>query len=127
MNYNYIIVALLFVAFDIISGVLQSLINGTFESKKMRIGGLHKLFLIVVIAFGVALDFAQNLANLGFNVPCLTAICIYITLMEIMSIIENINLGFPNALPRGLVKTLKGVAEDNGIHSDQEEKKEDDE
>lgn len=126
MNYNYIIVALIFIVLDILSGVLQSLINGTFESKKMRIGGLHKLLLIFVIGFGIALDFSQKLADLGFNFPCLTVICLYITAMEIMSIIENINLAFPNALPKSLVRTLKGVAKENGINTD-DVKKEDDE
>ena len=121
MNYNYIIVALIFIVFDIISGVLQALVNGTFESRKMRIGGLHKLLLLVVIAFGVALDFSQNLANLGFNFPCLSAICAYVTLMEIMSIVENINKAFPNALPKALVNTLKTAAGEAGVESDQKE------
>lgn len=115
MDYNYIIIALIFIGFDIVSGVLQSLINGTFESKKMRIGGLHKLFLLVVIAFGVALDFSQTLVNLGFSLPALKMICIYVTLMEVMSCVENVNSGFPNALPKPLVNTLKQVAKENGI------------
>ena len=118
MDYRFILVACIFIVFDIITGVLQSLINGTFESRKMRRGGLHKIALLVVLAFGVALDYSQTLVDLGFEFPCLKAIAGYITLMEIMSSIENINLAFPNALPKTLVNVLGHAAQENGVVED---------
>lgn len=118
MDYKYIIVALIFIAFDIATGVLQALINGRFESHKMRKGGFRKLCLLVVLAFGVALDYSQTLVELGFNFPCLKAIAIYITFMEIMSIIENINSAFPNALPKALVDVLGHAAKESGVDKD---------
>lgn len=118
MDYRFILVACIFIVFDIITGVLQSLINGTFESRKMRRGGLHKIALLVVLAFGVALDYSQTLVALGFEFPCLKAIAGYITLMEIMSSIENINLAFPNALPKTLVNVLGHAAQENGVVED---------
>ena len=60
MDYRYIIVALIFIVFDVVTGVLQALINGTFKSHIMRKGGFRKLCLLVVIAFGVALDYSQT-------------------------------------------------------------------
>lgn len=124
MNYNYILVTLVFILFDIITGVLQALINGTFESHKMREGGLRKLYLIVVIAFGVVLDYSQDMVDLGFNFPCLSWICTYISLMEIMSIIENINLAFPNALPKGLIKMLHDAAREKGVEDNEDTEEE---
>ena len=121
MDYKYIVVALIFIIFDIVTGVLQALINGTFQSRKMREGGLRKLCLLIVIAFGVMLDYSQTLVALGFEFPCLKAIAGYITLMEIMSIVENINLAFPDALPKALVKMLGDAAHKNGVEDDDED------
>ena len=121
MDYRFILVACIFIVFDIATGVLQALINGTFESKKMRHGGLHKIALLVVLAFGVALDYSQTMVELGFEFPCLKTIAGYITLMEIMSSIENINLAFPNALPKSLVNVLGHAAKENGVDEDDKE------
>lgn len=122
MDYKYIIVTLIFITFDIATGVLQALITGTFESHKMRKGGFRKLCLLVVIAFGVALDYSQMLVDLGFEFPCLKAIATYITFMEIMSIIENINMAFPHALPKALIDVLGHAAEENGVEKDEDKR-----
>lgn len=121
MDYKFIIVASIFIGFDIVSGVLSALITGTFKSSTMRVGGMHKLFLLVVIAFGYALDYAQILVDMGFSIPCLSSICLYITFMEICSIFENIEKGFPGALPRKLVNTLNQVAKENGVNDGEQE------
>lgn len=121
MDYRYIIVALIFIIFDVVTGVLQALINGTFKSHKMRKGGLRKLCLLIVIAFGVALDYSQTVVDLGFNFPCLQMITGYITFMEIMSIIENLNLAFPGSLPKSLISVLGHAAEENGVKTDEAE------
>ena len=127
MDYRYIVVALIFIVFDIATGVLQAMINGTFKSHKMRKGGLRKLCLLIVIAFGVALDYSQMLVELGFTFPCLKMIACYITFMEIMSIIENLNLAFPGSLPKSLISVLGHAAEENGVKKEDEDKPSDDE
>ena len=127
MDYRYIIVALIFIVFDVITGVLQALINGTFKSHIMRKGGFRKLCLLVVIAFGVALDYSQTVVDLGFTFPCLRMITSYITFMEIMSIIENLNLAFPGSLPKSLISVLGHAAEENGVKKEDEDQSSDDE
>ena len=69
MDYNFIAVTCIFIVFDVITGVLQAFINGTFKSKLMRQGGLHKIALLVTMAFGVALDYSQTLVELGLLFP----------------------------------------------------------
>ena len=125
MDYKYIIVAFIFIVFDVVTGVLQALINGTFKSHIMRKGGYRKLCLIVCIAFGVALDYSQTLVDLGFTFPCLKMIACYITFMEIMSIIENLNLAFPGSLPKSLISVLGHAAEENGVKTDEAEPSDD--
>ena len=120
MDYKFILVACIFIVFDVVTGVLQALINGTFESKIMRKGGLHKICLLVTIAFGVALDYSQTLVELGVEFPCLKAIAGYITFMEILSCIENLNLAFPNLLPQTLIKMLNHAAQENGVDVDED-------
>lgn len=115
VNYNFIVAALLLIVFDILTGVLAAMITGTFKSSKMREGGKRKLFLTVVVIFGVVLDYVQHIAELGINVPACTLICGYISLMEIMSIIENINKAYPNALPKKLIAVLQSGAEQAGV------------
>lgn len=123
MDYRFILATCIFITFDVVTGVLQAFINGTFDSKKMRQGGLHKICLLVTLAFGVALDYTQTLVELGFEFPCLKSIAGYITFMEILSCIENLNLAFPNLLPKSLVKILNHAAEENGVdaHEDHDQ------
>lgn len=116
-DYKIILVACGFIAFDIITGVIGALVRGDFESQKMRKGGIHKLFLILVIAFGVYLDIAQQYIQLGFQVPCNTSICVYVSIMEILSVLENVNLTFPNALPKALTDMLYQTAQKQGIET----------
>lgn len=115
INPSFMIVACMFIACDIITGVTAALINKEFESPKMRSGGLKKFFYLIIIAFGVCLDLAQNMVDLGFSLPCTSGICAYLTLMEIMSCIENIEHGFPGMLPKALTKTLKQTAKNVGV------------
>lgn len=121
MDYRFILVSCIFIVFDVVTGVLQAFINGTFDSKKMRTGGLHKICLLVVLAFGVSLDYSQTLVELGFEFPCLKSIAGYITFMEILSCIENVNLAFPNMLPKSLVNILNHAAKDAGVDEDDKE------
>lgn len=120
INTKFIIVAFIFILCDIFTGVVSALTTGSFKSGVMREGGLHKFMLLTVIVFGVVLDIAQYMVDLGFSIPATTAICGYITLMEIMSCIENIDKGFPGALPKILTKTLSDAASEKGVGEDKE-------
>lgn len=125
INTKFIIVAFIFILCDIFTGVVSAVVTGSFKSGIMREGGWHKFMLLTVIVFGVVLDVAQYMVDLGFSIPATTAICGYITLMEIMSCVENINKGFPNALPKVLVKTLSHAADEMNVKDEESEKNND--
>ena len=75
---------LIFMVVDIISGIIQAVINKSLDSQKMREGILRKALLILV----VILSF---IAQYAFNIPAISKIvCIYIILMEVISIFENL-------------------------------------
>lgn len=114
-DYKFVIVAILFIILDVVTGLVSSWVTGTYKSSIMREGGKHKLMLLVAIIFGIALDYAQGLVDLGFSIPATSAISIYIALMEILSCLENINKGFPNALPKVIKSMISNAAKEAGI------------
>lgn len=120
-DYKIVLVAFAFIVLDIFTGLVSAWATGTFRSSAMREGGKHKIVLIMTVIFGIALDYAQQLCDIGISVPATAAICGYISLMEIMSCVENINKGFPDALPRSLVSILRNVAEEHEVKGDDAE------
>lgn len=74
----------IFMLIDIISGYIQAIINKNVDSKIMREGLLHKFLLTLVLIIGYVIQFAFNLTFVA------QAISIYICVMELMSILENL-------------------------------------
>lgn len=78
-----VLTPLLFSLGDIITGYVQAVINHDVDSKKMRNGLLHKFLIIICL-------FLAYIFGLSFNLLAISRIIsIYIVLMEIMSILEN--------------------------------------
>ncbi len=104
-----------FIALDFITGLIQALATGTFSSSVMRQGLFHKLGLLLCMALGILVDYAQTWLELGATVPVAGAVCAYIVIMEIGSSLENICKINPDLLPDKLT-ALFGVKgdKDNG-------------
>lgn len=120
-DYKIVIVAFSFIILDILTGLIAAWVTGTFESRIMRDGGRHKVMLLCTITLGIAMDYAQAFVNIGISVPATMAICGYITLMEILSCVENINKGFPQALPKSIVSLIKTAAKEHEVDVGEEE------
>ena len=84
-------IVLIFISFDILFGLLQSLTNQTFQSSMMRQGLFHKLGEILCYLFGVVCDTTLPLINILVPFSLANAITIYIVIMEIGSILENLS------------------------------------
>lgn len=75
---------LIFMIADIVSGVIQAIINKNLDSQKMREGLLRKMLLILVVILSFIFQYA-------FNIPAISkVVCIYLIIMEIISILENL-------------------------------------
>lgn len=85
----YIIVAC-FILFDILTGLIKAFKNKDYKSCVMREGLFHKCGSLLCIVFGFLIDYGQQFLDLGFKAPVGTTICIYICLMEFVSIAENL-------------------------------------
>lgn len=79
-----VITPLVFSGLDILTGYIQAVINKNVDSKIMREGLLHKCLLIVAIVIGYIVEYAFGLSAVS------TVITVYICVMELMSILENI-------------------------------------
>lgn len=103
----------LFILLDIFTGIWNAIKQKNFESSAMREGLFHKSGSVICVVFGVLIDYAQSLVDLGVQVPVSTMFCVYITSMEIGSIIENICSINPEIAPEVLKQHFKKLKGDN--------------
>lgn len=91
MNYTIMIVVLIFIAFDILTGWLKAIATKTANSSIMRKGLFHKLGEVLAMIFGYLCQYTGTYIGFDSNIPFSLAIGTYIVIMEIASIIENIS------------------------------------
>ena len=102
-----IIITLIFIALDITTGIIKAFKEKNYTSSYMRDGLYHKCGSVICIAFSTLIDYTQKYIDVGVSVPLTKAICVYIVLMEIGSIIENICLINPDIMPDKLKQYFK--------------------
>ena len=74
----------IFILSDIISGWLSAVIQKNLDSQKMREGLLRKILLILIIALSFIVQAMFGLETIS------KVVCIYIIVMEVVSILENL-------------------------------------
>lgn len=86
----YYIVSLCFIGFDIVTGLLKAIYRGRVNSTVLREGLFHKISEILVVLGSGALEYGTSYVNLGIDLPLIEAVTVYICLIELASIIENL-------------------------------------
>lgn len=86
----FLIIPLIFILFDILTGIIKALKNNELSSTKAREGLYHKTGFIILIIFGYFLNFSQTYFDLGVSIPALQSISIYICVTELISTMENL-------------------------------------
>ena len=95
----------LFMATDILMGLIHAWVSQTFQSAKMRAGLGKKFGEMAYIVIGVAVTYAM-----GIPTYILIGITVYIIFMEFMSIMENCEkLGAP--VPKFVKNVINNVNE----------------
>ncbi len=108
---------LIFMIADIITGLIQAVINKNLDSQKMREGILRKALLILV----VILSFISQYA---FNIPAISkVVCIYIILMEVISIFENLKKANVDLGKLGEILKIKSDNEEVDVNIKESEDK----
>lgn len=85
-----IIITLVFIALDIVTGFVQACVNKCVDSSKMKAGLFHKCGFILAIVLGTVCEWSISYIDLGFTVPIQIPVCAFICLTEIASILENL-------------------------------------
>lgn len=103
------------ILFDVVTGLVNSAANGIpITSSKARKGFWRKVVLLLALLFGVFMDaFLPQLLqvvdiHLQHNLPFGLIVGCYIILNELISIAENILSTNAIAMPKWIVKFLKG-------------------
>lgn len=106
----YIIIVLGFIVFDVVTGLIKAGYNGDYNSAIMRQGGFHKSMEVMALAVAYFVEYAIVYVNIGVNVPAVPAVTVYICIMELISILENICAVNPQmcALFKPYLDKLKG-------------------
>ena len=91
------VTVLIFILFDLVTGLLAALKNREFKSAVMREGLFHKIGELAVFALAILCD--RLTPNIGVDLPVniATAVASYLVIMEIGSILENISKLSPEA------------------------------
>lgn len=94
------------IVLDYVTGLLKAFATRTVSSSKMRAGLYHKAGYAVVIALAFLLEHGQQYVNLGFTVPLITSVCLYIIFAEVVSVFENAVALNPELVHSGIFKVF---------------------
>lgn len=108
---NIIIVALVGIVLDVITGFVKAWFNREVDSSVIREGGKHKISEILIIVF--AMYVKKGIVYLNVEIPFnpVMLVCGYITVMECISIIENIGTMNSKCIPPKLSEFFKKLSE----------------
>lgn len=81
---------LLLTVLDVLFGLVNALMSGTFSSAKMREGIKHKSASLGFVLVGIVADGTiVGGLDIGLDAPVLVTTCVYICIMEILSLLET--------------------------------------
>ena len=133
MNHDFqiIFVPLVLCMVDVVSGYIGAMRTGTVNSTVMRDGLWNKMAEVFAIVVGKAVEICVSVFGTDFigtelNVPVCTAVCAYLSLYELTSIVENIGKMNPN-IGKWLIEHIgiepyKVNQSDNGWFDDEDVK-----
>lgn len=112
----------LFIILDVVSGVAAAYARREIESPKLRQGLWHKVGYVFVLFCSIVIEWAMNNGmDLGFNLPLVMSICVWISLMEIVSTLENAAKINPDLAKIPGFERLKEVEKSEPKHKAHEE------
>lgn len=90
INWALIAITCAFIALDVVTGLVKAIKAHEVSSSKMKDGLFHKCGFLLAIVLGALCEFAMLQIDLGFSLPIMPAICGFIILTELASVLENI-------------------------------------
>lgn len=90
MSFCPVFVVLVFIALDVVTGIAKAFATTGFNSSIMRQGFFHKLGEILAVTLTLIADIGLPEIGVSLDVQLSGMCCVYLVLMEIGSIVENI-------------------------------------
>lgn len=110
------------IAMDYLSGIAAAASRGDLQSSKMREGLWHKLGEVVAILLAYLVAEEGHYIGLPYQIDLLIpAVLIWISVMEITSILENLAILNPDLASAGFLQIFKKTTEENDHHENDEE------
>lgn len=111
---KYLICVLFFILFDILTGFLKALKVEGLNSTILRKGFYSKISEVLAVGLCYGLNYISDFIELGFDIPLLQAVSVYLCMMELVSIIENLCVVNPalDKLFGPYLEKLKGKKDD---------------
>lgn len=96
----------LMVILDIVTGLMKAFASGTVQSSVMREGLFHKATYFILILLFAAVEVLQMHFDILPELPTALAICVYVIVTEIISIIENVSIINPELAQWPIIKQV---------------------
>lgn len=116
IDWHILIVVLVFIVMDVVTGMMKAFMKKELCSTVMRNGLFRKSAFFLAIAFSYACEYGMMYLELGFTMPIVATVGIYICLTETVSILENlgeINPELANKKFMQLFASSKGDEDEN--------------
>lgn len=105
-----VIAACVMMAMDIITGFAGAVVTGSISSTKMREGIGHKAMLVMLVVLAVLVQtFSLHIGDMGWSIPMIVPVCVYIVVMEVASVVENVIRAYPELKDSPLVHLFDRV------------------
>ena len=110
------------IAMDYLSGITAAASRGDLQSSKMREGLWHKLGEVGAILLAYLVAEEGHYIGLPYQIDLLIpAVLIWISVMEITSILENLAILNPDLASAGFLQIFKKTTEENDHNENDEE------
>ena len=117
-----IISMIAFILLDVVSGLVSAYARHAISSQKLRTGLWHKIGYFFVVFCAIIIEWTMTKGlDLGFSLPLVVPICVWVSLMEIVSILENAAQINPDLEKVPGFERLKEVAQKEAEEKEAEE------
>lgn len=119
IDWRMILICVVFIVLDIISGVIKGASENNFSSSVMRVGLIHKATTLLVLVGAGVCDIAVNFSQvtLPLNVGIVDVFGVCVIVMELSSFLENCVAINPSLGNLGLFKIFGLTKSESDVNS----------
>lgn len=111
-----VIAAHAMMAMDVVTGFAGAVVTKTVSSTKMREGIGHKAMLMLLVVLAVLVQtFSLHIGDMGWSIPLIVPVCVYIVVMEVASVVENCVTAYPDLKDSPLVRLFERTSSTEGV------------